>query len=166
MTESQLETLEAVEYSSRYCLALFFPAGIKMDVPWTACYVYNDPCIRFVSLDNLRRQDTISPLSVVVHTSVKFGLDHLDAPKDEVSDTILSHLKRLLPDLPVPNSIILHKWKYSQVYKGVPGEPGCYVLCEEPLLIIGGDAFTHSNFDGCIKSSLAISKALQEILTP
>ena len=37
-----------------------------------------------------------------------------------------------------------------------PGSPGCLVLNEEPLLVAGGDGFTHSNFDGCVTSAESI----------
>jgi renalase len=36
------------------------------------------------------------------------------------------------------------------------GAPGCLVLSHSPLVIAGGDAFTHSNFDGCVESALSI----------
>lgn len=38
----------------------------------------------------------------------------------------------------------------------IPDAPGCLVLHHSPLAVAGGDAFVHSNFDGCIESALSI----------
>lgn len=53
--------------------------------------------------------------SLVVHTSVPFGLEHLERDKEEVQPIILEELYKLLPDLPQPTSIKCQKWRYSQV---------------------------------------------------
>lgn len=53
--------------------------------------------------------------SLVVHTSVPFGLKHLEKDKEEVQPIILQELHKLLPDLPQPISIKCQKWRYSQV---------------------------------------------------
>ncbi|XP_032430552.1 renalase isoform X2 [Xiphophorus hellerii] len=99
--------------------------------------------------------------SLVVHTSVPFGLEHLENDKDAIQPIILQELQRLLPDLPQPVSIKFQKWRYSQVLTSVPNCPGHMTILEQPLLICGGDAFTHSNFDGCVESALSVCRALQ-----
>lgn len=53
--ESQRRELEAVSYSSRYALGLFFEAGARIDVPWAAKYIADNPCIRFVAIDDKKR---------------------------------------------------------------------------------------------------------------
>ncbi|XP_037761646.1 renalase isoform X4 [Chelonia mydas] len=53
--ESQKQQLESVSYSSRYALGLFYEAGTWIDVPWAAQYITNNPCIRFISIDNKKR---------------------------------------------------------------------------------------------------------------
>jgi renalase len=47
--------LEKVEYSSRYALALYFSKEAHFEMPWTAKYVKDHPCIRFVSVDSVKR---------------------------------------------------------------------------------------------------------------
>ena len=49
--------LENVSYSSRFALGLFFPLNLVAPPlwPWAARYDLNDPCIRFISLDNKKR---------------------------------------------------------------------------------------------------------------
>lgn len=34
-------------------------------------------------------------------------------------------------------------------------------VLEQPPLVLGGDAFSHSNFDGCVESALSVFKALK-----
>uniref|UniRef100_A0A8C5X4Q5 Renalase, FAD dependent amine oxidase n=1 Tax=Malurus cyaneus samueli TaxID=2593467 RepID=A0A8C5X4Q5_9PASS len=120
INESQKQQLECVSYSSRYALGLFYEAGTGLAVPWAACYVADNPCIRFISIDNQKRNIESPGMgpSVVVHTTVTFGSEHLDSDPAEVQQLILSHLQRIVPSLPQPSSIKFHKWRYSQVPRG------------------------------------------------
>lgn len=127
--------------------------------------------------------------SLVVHTSVSFGLEHLEKDKEEVQSIILQELYKLLPDLPQPISIKCQKWRYSQVSSekfwtfrsptqssqwslwhplqvltAAPGCPGQMTILERPLLVCGGDAFSHSNFDGCVESALSVLSVLKALL--
>ncbi len=49
------DKLQKVSYSSRYAMGLFYKPGTVLDIPWKAKYFYDDPCIRFVALDNKKR---------------------------------------------------------------------------------------------------------------
>ncbi|KAG9345995.1 hypothetical protein JZ751_007810, partial [Albula glossodonta] len=194
--------------------------------------------------------------SVVVHTSVPFGVQHLEDTKEEVEPLILEQLQKVLPGLPQPISIKFQKWRYSQmavsgrawakacldwswtsrdrahtwppavqpsstatghstdpqpqgtvqlhshraqysstatghstarpldsacyrkpscsfiqiispdpsVLSAVADCPGQMTLHTEPLLVCGGDGFTHSNFDGCIESALKVFEVLKSSL--
>ncbi|NXF93529.1 RNLS Renalase, partial [Eubucco bourcierii] len=166
MSESQRQQLEAVSYSSRYALGLFYEAGRDIDVPWAMWYISDHPCLRFVALDS-RKRNTESPEvgpSVAVHTTVTFGSQQLDSDPAEVQHLILSHLEKLLPSLPKPASIKCHKWRYSQVTRAVPSCPGQMILHTQPLLICGGDGFTHSSFDGCLVSAVSLAEAVKSHL--
>ncbi|XP_071896371.1 renalase isoform X2 [Anas platyrhynchos] len=117
INERQKQQLEATSYSSRYALGLFYEAGVCIDVPWAAKYITDNPCIRFISIDNKKRNiesPEIGP-SVVVHTTVTFGSEHLDSDPAEVQQLILSHLESIMPSLPKPASVKCQKWRYSQV---------------------------------------------------
>ncbi|XP_074855626.1 renalase isoform X2 [Carettochelys insculpta] len=161
--ESQKQQLESVSYSSRYALGLFYEAGTWIDVPWAAQYITNNPCIRFISIDNKKRSIESSEFgpSVVVHTSVPFGIAHLEWDKEKVQSIILHHLENIMPGLPKPANIKCQKWRYSQVTKAMPNSPGQMTLHIKPLLVCGGDGFTHSNFDGCIESAISMVEALK-----
>ncbi|XP_056351504.1 renalase-like isoform X1 [Oenanthe melanoleuca] len=160
---SQKQQLESVSYSSRYALGLFYEAGAGIAVPWAARYISDNPCVRFISVDNKKRNiesPEVGP-SVVVHTTVTFGSQHLDSDPAEVQQIILSHLQSILPSLPEPSSIKCQRWRYSQVTRAVPNCPGQMILHTQPLLICGGDAFTRSNFDGCIESAMSLAEAVK-----
>ncbi|XP_062331169.1 renalase isoform X1 [Osmerus eperlanus] len=166
MGEDQRGLLEGVSYSSRYALGLFYAPQAHIHVPWAARYVSNSPCIRFIAIDDKKRSAE-SPdhgPSMVVHTSVPFGVRHLERDKEEVEPVILEELNRLLPGLPQPISVKCQKWRYSQVLTAVTGCPGQMTLLAEPLLVCGGDGFTHSNFDGCIESALRVLSVLKSSL--
>lgn len=53
--------------------------------------------------------------SVVVHTGVPFGMEHIDKTLEEVQPIILHELRKVMRDLPEPESIKCQKWRFSQV---------------------------------------------------
>ncbi|XP_072335064.1 renalase isoform X2 [Scyliorhinus torazame] len=158
ISESQRQQLETASYSSRFALALFYEAGTQIGVPWAAKYIVDNPCIRFISIDNKKRNlesPEVGP-SIVIHTTVQFGVENVQKDKKEVEHLILDQLQQVLPGLPNSMSTKCHKWRYSQVIQSVLNCPGQMTLDVQPLLVCGGDGFTHSNFDGCTASALAI----------
>lgn len=157
------EMLQGVTYSSRYALGLFYAPGTEMPYPWSVRYFENNPCIRYVAIDNKKRGvDKDASPSVVVHTHVQFGLQHVDENKEEVKDIILQHLSQCLPDLPQAVDIKSQKWRYSQVHRGYSGNPGCLTLQQQPLVILAGDAFSRSTFDGCLDSAEAVANTVTD----
>ena len=174
---NETSQLEKVQYSSRYAIALLFDGDnekeqeiikneVKLKDGACAKYIYDDGIFRYVSLDSYKRNNTFNapdsdkvPLSVVFHTSVPFGIKHVEQNPDDMKPLLLKHIKELFPDWPEPTAVKCQKWRYSQVRTPYPGEPGCVELHKGPLLLIGGDAFTHSNFDGCIDSAEALANS-------
>ncbi|KFO23281.1 Transcriptional enhancer factor TEF-4 [Fukomys damarensis] len=116
ISECQRQQLESVNYSSRYALGLFYEAGTKIDVPWAGKYITSNPCIRFVSIDNKKRNIESSEIgpSLVIHTTVPFGVTHLEHSIEDVQELILQQLENILPGLPQPVAVKCHKWRYSQ----------------------------------------------------
>ncbi|XP_028264196.1 renalase isoform X2 [Parambassis ranga] len=162
LSVQQKQQLDNVVYSSRFAVALFFPPDVVFSFSWGARYVTDSSCIRYIAVDSRKRNaDPRQGPSLVVHTSVPFGLENLERDKEDVQPIILQELHRLLPGLPQPISIKCQKWRYSQVLTSVPDCPGHMTLCEQPLLVCGGDAFCHSNFDGCVESALSVLSALK-----
>ncbi|XP_072725524.1 renalase isoform X9 [Ciconia boyciana] len=79
--------------------------------------------------DIVNKSPEIGP-SVVVHTTVTFGSEHLDSDPAEVQQLILSHLERIVPSLPKPDSIKCQKWIYSQLS-----------LLKHPFLVVTSGLF-------------------------
>lgn len=155
-------SLQNVEYSSRFAVGYFFDCGAVINAPWTCNYAVGDPNIAFVSVDSRKRcgadPTDIGP-TLLVHSTKSFSIQHWDAEQSLIKTILLSHLKDIIPDLPIPIDSRCIRWRYSQVVRGVEGAPGCSVLCASPLFIACGDAFTHSNFDGCLKSAQSVAEA-------
>ncbi|XP_066205662.1 renalase isoform X2 [Saccopteryx leptura] len=99
--------------------------------------------------------------SLVIHTTVPFGVTHLEHSSEEVQPLIFQELERILPGLPQPVATKLQKWRYSQVSNAAANYPGQMTLHVKPFLVCGGDGFTQSNFDGCITSALCVLEALK-----
>ncbi|KAM5139269.1 renalase isoform 1-T1 [Callospermophilus lateralis] len=166
ISECQRQQLESVSYSSRYALGLFYEAGTKIDVPWAGQYITSNPCIRFVSIDNKKRNIESSEIgpSLVIHTTVPFGVTYLEHSIEDVQELIFQQLENILPGLPQPVATKCLKWRHSQVTNAAANCPGQMTLRLKPLLVCGGDGFTQSNFDGCITSALSVLEALKNHL--
>ncbi|XP_073934933.1 renalase isoform X2 [Castor canadensis] len=117
ISECQRQQLESVSYSSRYALGLFYEAGTKIDVPWAGQYITSNPCVRFVSIDNKKRNVESSETgpSLVIHTTVPFGVKYLEQSTEDVQELIFQQLEDLLPGLPRPIFTKCRKWRHSQL---------------------------------------------------
>ncbi|KAH9498376.1 hypothetical protein Btru_008130 [Bulinus truncatus] len=159
--------LQNVSYSSRYAVGLFFPPKTEFHYPWCAKYISDNPCLRYIALDQSKRgvSKPNQGKSIVVHTSVPFGLAHLEVDLNSVKDEILGHVRNILPQLPKPISIKPQRWRYSQVHQVYDGKPGCVVVSTSPLVILAGDGFSQSTFDGCLDSAEAVLIAVKKHFT-
>jgi len=151
-----LTNLQSVSYSTRFVLGMFFNKKVDLGVNWASNYISADPVIRFVSVDNVKRGLPADPTSVMVHSTVPFGIKNIKASPDEMKPTMLAAVQKMFPEWPEPEDLKSLKWLYSQVHHPYPGHPGSIELSSSPLLVAGGDAFTTSNFDGCVESALSM----------
>lgn len=53
--------------------------------------------------------------SLVIHTTVPFGVAHLEHGIEEVQELIFQQLENILPGLPQPVATKCQKWRHSQV---------------------------------------------------
>lgn len=56
------------------------------------------------------------------------------------------------------------RYRPLQVLTSVPDCPGHMTILDRPALVCGGDAFSHSNFDGCVESAQSVVAALKVAL--
>jgi hypothetical protein len=112
----------------RFAVAFYYPLSswpALQTVPWSAKYVFDDDVIRYVSIENKKKElvavssvdatvelsgNTISSNevaaikyesgpSILVHTSVPFGIEFKDTDEKVVYQTVLDHLNSVLPNL-------------------------------------------------------------------
>ena len=153
--EMLYNNLRSIKFNSIFCLGLFYDSPLKENLGLNYKFKYfpQDPVIRFISMDNLKRGDSQSPTCISVQSQVSYAKQNLHKTKQEMTGPLLTHLHSILPNLPPPSSITPHKWRYSQTSIPYPGEPGCVFLHSDPPLVAAGDSFTHSNMDGCLASA-------------
>jgi len=158
-----LQKLEKVEYSTRFVLGMFFNEPVDLGVDWSASYIGDHPILRFVSIDNLKRGlGDGSPTSVLVHSTVQWGLRHKQLTLPEAEKHLATAMAELFPNWPKPKELKTLKWLYSQVHKSFPGSPGSVELSQSPPMLLGGDAFApSSNFSGCLKSAHSLVEKLK-----
>lgn len=191
--------LVAVAYSSRYALGLMYDAtpasstALLRQMDYVGRYIDRgeDDVIRYVSFDSRKRgvHDGAAEdgLSVVVHSSVSYGAEHVDDDIASVQATLLDRWNKLGgAALPPPSHVKCHRWRYSQVtaaydpaaphavrvhdargaaYAGavcISGGSGAEgtSTAGTPPLILAGDSFTVSNLEGCLLSAEAAVTAL------
>ena len=157
---SVLSKLRDVSYSSRYALGLFFTEATPK-TSWTAKY-FENPIVCYACWDTRKYSNNESEIStLLVHSSVPFGLDHLEQDKEKVKDILMSAVADEIPHLPSPSHTHLIRWRYSQVYHGYMDAPGHVTLNENPLVLITGDAFTHSNLEGCMEAAYSTANRIK-----
>jgi renalase len=158
--------LQNVSYSSRYALGVYYPVEAWTSlgsIAWRGKYFSpsDSDVIVWMSINNLNVAPTeaCQGPSIVVHTTVPFGMKNGDTAHEEVKAIIMQHLNKLIPELAevVPIESELLYWKVSQVYKGYQADKeirsAALRVSEAPMLILAGDSFTKSGFDGCIESA-------------
>ena len=156
--------LSSVRYSSRYALGLFYDKGASVPhCDWSGRYISN-PVIRYASWDTAKRAFGSKEKTLLLHTSVPFGIQYLESDTTEVQEPILQALNELIPGLPPAAHSRLIRWRYSQVVQPYPGSPGCVVLSHKPLVVATGDAFSESNFEGCLYAANATVNTLVQHL--
>lgn len=157
------DKLSQVKYSSRFSVGLFYPTSvIKLNVPWRIYYVdkNDNEYLRFLAVDNAKRNKNEPPYSLIAQTSIEFGAEHIDDDKTVIGEQIKEKIFEFLPDLPHDiSNTKYHKWKYSQVIQSYPDKPGYVTLNDQPLLLLSGDSFAgESKFEACIEAAIQTVK--------
>jgi renalase len=172
MDKSFLPTANSVRFSARFAFAAYFPASAAAAVshiPWGSKYIFDDDVIRFISLENRKCevQDGSGHVSVLLHTSVPFGVKNIDAPEEDMEALLLDKIETLLPGLGPPVRSHLVNWRESQISKniGYIDQAACFVdPTQGAPLCLTGDYFTESNFEGCVASGKRAASLLADKL--
>lgn len=203
-------SLEKVQYSSRFAMAMPLPADTAKAWPykdWDAMYFAKGD-VKFVARDDLKRggvEEGKEAASFLVHSGVPFGIEFetADGPPfaPVITERLMLDLKEKLPEIKAyldtlsSEKLHLHKWWYSQVYKGYGGRdpdpnwawpceafapdadkapleveawPGFVKLfeTEKCLGLLAGDAFAPGGkFEGCVYSAARAAAQVRQRLT-
>ena len=156
--------LSEAGYSSRYAVAFTYKQDVLSLFTWSAKY-FQDDLIRYVSCEPRKKGEVnVSTPVLVAHTSVPFGVHHLEDDKQAITKTVESRLAALIPGPPPVDSYCI-RWRYSQVRQQVCGSEGYVVIHDNPLVILTGDAFTHSNLEGAFKAASATATLIEQNLS-
>eukprot|EP01084_Bolivina_argentea_P236749 398014_1 len=165
----EAEYLSVVPFSSRYALAIYYAEECERllkKIPWTVNYVDGHECIRYVSLESRKLGKSGCP-AVLLHSTVPYGMANVDRDNSEVETEMISYAGEVLCGIQLgkPLCTKLVQWRYSQCRTPVSGTPGAVLLNKSPPLVVAGDAFAGSNFDGCVASAEAATDAVMDALT-
>lgn len=130
-------------------------------------------------------KDEMVYFSILLHTTVPFAQQFTSETieAEDVKEKIMNELKELYPNIPWSSLIMsdyLHYWKFSQIsssfttHSDSDAEPvkdkfwAFHHLTDGndrrsrrlPLLMISGEMFTESNFEGCVESAKAAANYL------
>ena len=155
--------LNEVKYSKRFAIALFYLEKIHFQNAMT--YIKDHPFIRFISVDTQKRGFSHqNGTTILIHTSAPFGLEHSNSSEEDVKRIVLNEFRNIYPRLSTPDYTYCHKWEISQAIKTLrnPVNDFSMVLCEKPLVILGGDIFTQSGLNGCILSAISACDKMQD----
>lgn len=165
-------------------MAVFYEASVTAsltNVPWGAKYVSDNDVIRYVSIESRKHSGSVcasapTPLSILVHTSVPFGLENESKSTQEIEGILMSNLGKVLPALAglTPLHRELVHWKESQVSKGLvwKDSQGSAAFATDTIssgqlskgVLLAGDYFTESNFEGCLASARAAATTVAKAL--
>ncbi|CAF4858352.1 unnamed protein product [Rotaria sp. Silwood1] len=162
------DKLGQVKFSSRFSVGLFYsPSITNLNIPWHIYYVdkNENDCLRYLAIDNAKRNKNEPPFSFIAHTNVDFGAKYVEADKIIIGEQIKENIFQFLPKLPRNiRNVKYHKWKYSQVIQSYPDKPGCVLLHEHPLLVLAGDSFAaESAFEACIEAAIETVKKISDL---
>ena len=151
-------------FLSSFSQGLLYNKPTCLNVGWTCKYFPDHPTIRYISVETLRRNTPEEPTSFCIQTHRSWSQDNLELSKLQAEPIILAAAHELIYNLPSPDNIITHKWRYSQTEIPYPGNPGAVSLCASPLLVGAGDSYTQSNVEGCLLSAdLAVNLLMENL---
>ena len=111
-----------VRFFPSFSLGLFYPAADPLlDLNWKWKYFPDNPVIRFMAVDAFKRGDATASTALCVQSQRGWARQHLELSKAEAAPLLMAAVRRLLPGLPEPESLIAHKWRFSQIRNPYPG---------------------------------------------
>jgi len=162
--KKMFEQLEKVRYYSSFSLGIMYNETQTLALDWTVKYFPTNKILRYVCVDSVRRGRPLEPTSILVQTQRTWSEENLHLDKHQACPIILAELQAQVGDLPEPDHVFPHRWRYSQTAAPFAGSPGAVVLNDAPLLIGAGDSFAVSNVEGCLYSAKVAAELIKRLL--
>lgn len=110
--------------------------------------------------DNQQKGISGESTTVTIHASPEFSASHFDDDRDRVMRLMEQAAAHLLATPVVSRH--LHRWRYARVRTPLPER--VVVLCEQPLLLLAGDACGGRDVEAAALSGMAAAEQLRNSL--
>ncbi|MBW4516893.1 MAG: FAD-dependent oxidoreductase [Timaviella obliquedivisa GSE-PSE-MK23-08B] len=145
------------------CLTAIATYPPTLDLPtWKALTSSQDAEIAWVSFDNSKFPDATHPV-LVVQSNAAFAKQHLETDDlQAIGHHLLGRIKELIPDLPTPNLLQVHRWRYA--FAQNPLAETCLSAAPLPL-VCTGDWCGGKQIESALQSGLAAAGAIAHQLS-
>jgi len=138
-----------------------YPSPLALPA-WKALRSPQDADIAWVSLDSSKAPDASYPV-LVVQSNAIFAEKHLEADDlQAIGHQLLARMTELIPDLPVPDLLQVHRWRYAFARNPLTET----YLSAAPLpLVCAGDWCGGKQVESALQSGLAAAGAIAHQLS-
>ena len=138
-----------------------YPSPLALPA-WKALRSPQDADIAWVSLDSSKAPDASYPV-LVVQSNAIFAEKHLEADDlQAIGHQLLARMTELIPDLPVPDLLQVHRWRYAFARNPLTET----YLSAAPLpLVCAGDWCGGKQVENALQSGLAAAGAIAHQLS-
>lgn len=162
VNQNLCEQLKKVKYSSRFTLVVIYDQLV--DVEWDATFIPGDKTFWYIVVQEKKIGIDVGKSTVIFHSTKEFGAKYNADQLDEAKELLLKKVSERFPQWKNHVDVFCYRWNCSQVLTPFPNTPGYVVLHAKPTLILAGDGFIRSNFNGCVESAKLTADALIKLL--
>jgi hypothetical protein len=151
------QALQKVRMSSCFSLMLGFRQPPQL--PFQAARSKDSP-LGWIAVDS-EKPGRDGPFSLLVQSSNSWADLNLEKPLEQIQDTLLSAVLNLLPNLPEPDHLDLHRWRYAATV-----EPLGQDFLIDPALKLAacGDWCLGGRVEAAFTSAYRLANALRDSL--
>ncbi len=153
--EGGSECLREVTYDP--CIAFLASLDKPSRIPDPGALKIDGDLIAFLA-DNQQKGISSIP-AVTIHASPEFSQEHYHEKDERITRILLGSVKSWMPES--PKSVQIKRWRYSQPKSVI--DKRCWILREDPPLVLAGDAFAESRIEGAFLSGVEASKQMLKI---
>ena len=137
------------------CFSLMLGFGDDLRLPFQAARAKNSP-VGWLAIDS-NKPGRLSNNSLLIQSTNNWADNNLQNSLEQVQKLLLEALQRLLPQLPEPEHVAIHRWRYAAVISPVGRD---YLLDEKHRLASCGDWCLGSRVEAAFTSAHRLAAAL------